>query len=354
MYYGYRGDKMKLAFFDTKEYDRVSFDKVNNGKYDITYFNVLLSIDTVILAKGYDAVCAFVNDKIDKEVLDKLNEYNIHVLVLRCAGYNNVDVKSAYKKVHILTVPGYAPEAIAEHGFALILSLVRHIHKSYNRVRDFNFSLNGLTGFNLNGKTIGIIGTGKIGKVMINIANGYGMKVLAYDLFPNHNLNCSYVSLDELFRSSDIISLHAPLTSDNYHLINKEAINKMKDGVIIINTSRGGLIDSNALLEGLKNKHIGAAGLDVYEEESDVFFVDKSLEGITDDTLSLLISMPNVILTSHQAYLTKEALEEIAKTTIDNLDKALNGEYSPNEVCYMCKNKNDLNACLKVRNKSCW
>ena len=345
---------MKLAFFDYKEYDKISFDKVNNDKYDITYFNVLLNKDTAILAKGFDAVCAFVNDKIDKEVLDKLNEYNIHVLVLRCAGYNNVDVKAAYKKVHILTVPGYAPEAIAEHAFALINSLTRHIHKAYNRVRDFNFSLNGLTGFNLSGKTIGVIGTGKIGKVMINIANGYGMRVLAYDLFPNQSLNCTYVSLDELYKESDIITLHAPLTSDNYHLINSDAISKMKDGVMIINTSRGGLIDSHALFDGLKSKKIGAAGLDVYEEESDVFFIDKSLEGINDDILSLLISMPNVIVTSHQAYLTTEALEEIAKVTIDNLDKGLNDDYSPNEVCYMCKNKNDLKACLKIRKKSCW
>lgn len=345
---------MKLAFFDTKEYDRLSFDKINNGKYDITYFDVLLSSDTVILAKEYDAVCAFVNDKIDKEVLDKLYEYGIHILVLRCAGYNNVDVRSAYKKVHILTVPGYAPVAIAEHAFALLLSLVRHIHKAYNRVRDFNFSLNGLSGFNLSGKTIGIIGTGRIGKVMIDIASGLHMNVLAYDLYPNKELNCKYVSLDELFSKSDIISLHAPLTNDNYHLINDNAISKMKDGVLIINTSRGGLIDSNALLEGLKSKKIGGAGLDVYEEESDVFFVDKSLEGINDDTLSLLISMPNVIVTSHQAYLTKEALEEIAKTTIDNLDKAFSGDYSPNEICYLCKNKNDLKACLKQRNKRCW
>ena len=345
---------MKIAFFDAKEYDKSSFDRINNGRYDITYFDVLLNKDTVVLAKGFDAVCAFVNDKIDSKVLEKLNEYNIHVLVLRCAGYNNVDVKAAYKKVHILTVPGYAPEAIAEHAFALINSLTRHIHKAYNRVRDFNFSLNGLTGFNLSGKTIGVIGTGKIGKVMINIANGYGMRVLAYDLFPNHNLNCTYVSLDELYKESDIITLHAPLTSDNYHLINSDAISKMKDGVMIINTSRGGLIDSHALFDGLRSKKIGAAGLDVYEEESDVFFIDKSLEGINDDILSLLISMPNVIVTSHQAYLTTEALEEIAKVTIDNLDKGLNDDYSPNEVCYMCKNKNDLNACLKARKKSCW
>ena len=346
--------KYKLAFFDSKEYDEASFNRINNNKFDITYFNVILNSDTVILSKGYDAVCAFVNDKIDKEVLDKLSEYGIKVLALRCAGYNNVDIEYAYKRVHILTVPGYAPEAIAEHAFALILSLVRHIHKSYNRVRDFNFSLSGLTGFNLKGKTIGIIGTGKIGRVMIDIANGFNMKVLAYDLFPDKNLNCAYVSLDELYKSSDIISLHAPLTESNYHIINKDSINLMKDGVIIINTSRGGLINSSDLLDGLREKKIGAAGLDVYEEESDVFFVDKSLEGIDDKTLALLISMPNVIVTSHQAYLTKEALEEIAKTTIDNLDKALNNLFTPNEICYRCKEKKDVGECLKKRNSLCW
>lgn len=345
---------MKLAFFDAKEYDKNSFDNINNGKYDITYFNVLLTKDTVVLAKGYDAVCAFVNDKIDEYVLNMLNEYNIHILVLRCAGYNNVDTKAAYKKVHILTVPGYSPEAIAEHAFALITALSRHIHKAYNRVRDFNFSLTGLTGFNLNGKTIGVIGTGKIGKVMINIARGYSMNVIAYDLYPNPNLDCKYVSLDELYKSSDIISLHSPLTNDNYHLINKEAINKMKDGVILINTSRGGLIDASSLLEGLRNKKIGAAGLDVYEEESDVFFVDKSLEGINDDTLSLLISSPNVIVTSHQAYLTKEALDEIARITINNLDDYFDSRFMTNEICYKCKEDQSIRKCLKEKKSNCW
>ena len=345
---------MKLAFFDAKEYDKNSFDNINNGKYDITYFNVLLTKDTVVLAKGYDAVCAFVNDKIDEYVLNMLNEYNIHILVLRCAGYNNVDTKAAYKKVHILTVPGYSPEAIAEHAFALINSLSRHIHKAYNRVRDYNFSLTGLTGFNLSGKTIGIIGTGKIGKVMINIARGYGMNVIAYDLYPNPSLNCKYVSLDELYKSSDIISLHSPLTNDNYHLINKEAINKMKDGVILINTSRGGLIDASSLLEGLRNKKIGAAGLDVYEEESDVFFVDKSLEGINDDILSLLISSPNVIVTSHQAYLTKEALDEIARITINNLDDYFDSRFMTNEICYKCREDASIRKCLKEKNSNCW
>ena len=346
--------KYKIAFFDSKEYDITSFNRINSDKYSITYFDVLLNKDTVVLSKGFDAVCAFVNDKIDKDVIDKLEEYNIKVLALRCAGYNNVDVKYAYKKVHILTVPGYAPEAIAEHAFALITSLSRHIHKAYNRVRDFNFSLNGLTGFNLKGKTIGIIGTGKIGRVMIDIANGYSMNVLAYDLFPDKNLNCAYVSLDELYKRSDIISLHAPLTDANYHMINRDSISLMKYGVIIINTSRGGLINSLDLLDGLRTKKIGGAGLDVYEEESDVFFVDKSLEGIDDQTLSLLISMPNVIVTSHQAYLTKEALEEIAKTTIDNLDKTLNGEFTPNEICYMCKEKKDIPECLNNRKNICW
>lgn len=344
---------IKIAFFDYKEYDKSSFDKIfNKDEYVIDYFNVLLNKDTVLLAKDHDVVCCFVNDKVDKDVIDKLYEYKIDCLLLRCAGYNNVDMKYAFKKVHVYTVPAYAPEAISEHTFALLLTLIRKINKAYNRVRDFNFSLNGLVGFNLKGKTIGVIGTGRIGRGVIDIANGFKMNVLAYDLYQDSSLNCQYVPLLELFQKSDIITLHAPLTNDNYHMINDNSINMMKDGVIIINTSRGGLINSGSLLKGLESKKVGGAALDVYEEESDVFFVDKSIEGISDNVLALLISMQNVIVTSHQAYLTKEALEEIAKTTLSNIKMHFDKTFNNNEICYKCKGENKT--CIKERKKNCW
>lgn len=341
----------KIAFFDTKSYDKYSFNSINT-KYEITYFEEKLSVDNVILAKGFDAVCCFVNDKVNNDVLDRLNEYGIHVLLLRCSGYNNVNIEYAYKLVHILRVPAYAPVAIGEHAFALILALNRKIHKAYNRTREFNFNIQGLTGFNLYNKTIGIIGTGKIGQSVIDIAKGFGMRVLGYDIFPYKSLDIEYVSLDELYENSDIITIHAPLTEENYHMIDKKAINKMKDGVMIINTSRGGLINSKDLLDSLQSGKVGSAGLDVYEEEANLFFEDKSEYIIRDDVLSLLLSLPNVIITSHQAYLTKEALEEIARITLSNLDKYFNNEYIENEVCYKCK-KNPKK-CFSTRTKRCW
>lgn len=321
----------KIAFFDTKKYDIDSFDR-NNKNHEITYFEDKLNKKTALLANGYDAVCAFVNDDINKEVIDILHNLGIKVLLLRCAGYNNVDLKYAYGKIHVLRVPSYSPNAVAEHAMALLLCLNRKIHKAYLRTRDFNFNISGFTGFDLFGKTIGVIGTGKIGKEFISICKGFKMNIIAYDLFPDNNLDVSYVSLEELFKKSDIISLHCPLTKETEHLINKEAISMMKDNVVIINTSRGGLIDSKALLDALYDKKVKAAGLDVYEEESDLFFEDNSEEIIQDDVLSLLISLPNVIITSHQGYLTEEALDNIANITLLNLDDYLMKNELKNEV----------------------
>ena len=321
----------KIAFFDTKKYDIESFDKINKN-YEIIYYEDKLNKKTAVLADGCDAVCAFVNDEITKEVIDKLHSYGIKVLLLRCAGYNNVDIKYAYNKLHILRVPAYSPNAVAEHAMALLLCLNRKIHKAYIRTRDFNFNLVGFTGFDLAGKTVGVIGTGKIGVEFISICKGFKMNVLAYDPYPNPNLDVSYVSLDELFARSDVISLHCPLTADTVHIIDEEAINKMKSNVVIINTSRGGLIDSKALLHALHDKKIKAAGLDVYEEEANLFFEDNSNEIIQDDVLALLISLPNVIITSHQGYLTEEALDNIAYVTLKNLDDYYAGEKLINEV----------------------
>ena len=321
----------KIAFFDTKKYDIESFDR-NNSKFEIIYYEDKLNKKTVVLANGCDAVCAFVNDDINKDVIDLLYSFGIKVLLLRCAGYNNVDIKYAYNKIHILRVPAYSPNAVAEHAMALLLCLNRKIHKAYLRTRDFNFNINGFTGFDLAGKRVGVIGTGKIGVEFISICKGFKMDVVAYDPYPNPNLDVAYVTLDELFNTSDVISLHCPLTSSTKHLINEEAIKKMKDNVVIINTSRGGLIDSKALLYALHDKKIKAAGLDVYEEEANLFFEDNSNEIIQDDVLALLISLPNVIITSHQGYLTEEALDNIASITLKNFDDYLNGLNLENEI----------------------
>ena len=321
----------KIAFFDSKKYDIESFDR-NNHKYEIIYFEDKLNKQTAILANGCDAVCAFVNDDVNKEVIDLLYKYGIKILLLRCAGYNNVDIKYAYNKIRIFRVPAYSPNAVAEHAMALLLCVNRKIHKAYLRTRDFNFNLVGFTGFDLVGKTVGVIGTGKIGIEFISICKGFKMNVIAYDPFPNLNLDVKYVSLDELFNKSDVISLHCPLTKDTKHIINEEAIKKMKENVVIINTSRGGLIDSRALLYALYDKKIKAAGLDVYEEEANLFFEDNSNEIVQDDVLALLISLPNVIITSHQGYLTDEALDNIASVTLKNLDDYYEGKKIENEV----------------------
>ena len=328
---------INVAFFDTKQYDKDTFEKFDNMLgIKIKFFETKLNEDTVRLAKGFDVICAFVNDVINKEVIDSMYKKGIRVLALRCAGFNNVDVKYAQGKIHVLRVPAYSPHAVAEHAMALLLTSVRRIHKAYIRSKEFNFSLNGLTGFDLYGKTVGIIGTGKIGRVFIDICRGFGMKILAYDKYPSKELKnmgiIKYVDLCELLGASDIISVHCPLVEETYHMIDEKAIELCKKGVIIINTSRGALIDSEALLNGIKSRQIGAACLDVYEEESDLFFEDNSGHILDDDILARLISMPNVIVTSHQAFLTEEALENIAETTINNITEFFKTGKCSNEI----------------------
>lgn len=327
---------MKIAFFDTKPYDIDSFKKYENDDMKFKFFETKLNLDTADLARGCEIVCIFVNDIADADVIDKLYDLGVRVLALRCAGYNNVDVKHAFQKIHVVHVPAYSPYAVAEHTMAMLLTSIRRIHKAYIRTKDFNFSLSGLTGFDLHGKTVGVIGTGKIGRVFIDICRGFGMRVLAYDKFPAADSGIEYVTLEQIFTDSNIISLHCPLTAETNHIINKTTIEKMKKGVVIINTSRGALIDTDALLDGIKSRHIGAACLDVYEEESDIFFEDFSGHIVDDDTLARLISMPNVIVTSHQAFLTNEALNNIAQTTIDNIKEITNNGSCQNELCYHC------------------
>lgn len=337
---------MKVAFFDTKPYDKPAFEKLG-ADHDIQFkfFETKLNEDTVSLAEGADAVCVFVNDTVNAAVIDALVGMGISTAALRCAGFNNVDMKYAHGKIHVLRVPAYSPYAVAEHTMALLLTSVRRIHKAFIRTRDYNFSLAGMTGFDLHGKTVGVVGTGKIGRVFIDICRGFGMKVLAYDKFPAVGLDngdtIRYVSLEELFRDSDIISLHCPLTEDTYHIIDETSLDKCKRGVVLINTSRGALVDAEALLSAIKSRKVGAACLDVYEEESELFFEDYSGHILDDDTLARLISMPNVIVTSHQAFLTEEALSNIAETTVDNLVSFFENGQCPNELCYRCGSAED-------------
>jgi len=332
---------MKIAFFDTKPYDIPSFDQygTQNG-ITFKYFDTKLNEDTVELAHGFDGVCVFVNDTVNAAVIDRLCQMGVQVVALRCAGFNNVDMQYAYGRIHVLRVPAYSPYAVAEHAMALLLTSIRRIHKAYIRSRDFNFSLSGLTGFDLHGKTVGVIGTGRIGRVFISICRGFGMRVLAYDKFPAEGLadgeHVRYVSLEELFAESDIISLHCPLTDETHHIIDARSLEQCKRGVVLINTSRGALVDADALLTAIKSRKVGAACLDVYEEESDLFFEDNSGHIMEDDTLARLISMPNVIVTSHQAFLTQEALENIAQTTVQNLVGFFRTKQCPNELCYRC------------------
>lgn len=325
----------KICFFDTKQYDKTYFELLKDQyNIEIEYFEPKLGPKTAFMAKGYEAVVVFVNDTIDEETINILYENGTRLIAMRCAGYNNVDFKTAFQKVHVVRVPAYSPYAVAEHAIALLMTLNRKIHRAYTRTRDFNFSLNGLTGFDLHGKTIGVIGTGKIGRIFIDICNGFGMKVIAYDPFPIKDSNIQYVSLEELCKDSDIISLHCPLTKDTYHMINKETIGMMKKGVYLVNTSRGALINSEDLLEALKAEKLGGACLDVYEEETELFYEDMSYTVIHDDILSRIISMPNVIVTSHQAFLTKEALHNIAETTLTNCKSYFENSVLDNEVCY--------------------
>ena len=344
---------MKIAFFDAKPYDIPGFDHyAANTDLEIKYFETKLNEDTVSLATGFDGVCVFFNDTVNEAVVDRLYELGVKVIALRCAGFNNVDTRACFGKIHVFRVPAYSPYAVAEHAMALLLSVNRHIHKAYNRTREFNFSLAGLSGFDLHGKTVGIIGTGKIGRIFADICRGFGMKILAYDKFPVANAGLDYVSLPELFAQSDVISLHCPLTEETFHMINDETVEQMKPGVVIVNTSRGALIDTESLINGIKVQIIGGACLDVYEEEGDLFYEDFSGNVVQDDKLVRLIAMPNVIVTSHQAFLTKEALHNIAQTTVDNLTKFFSGVPSPDtEVCYHCDRKND---CQKERSKKCF
>ncbi len=326
---------MKIAFFDAKTYDIESFNEINKDfGYKIKYFDMKLDADTVSLAKGYDCVCAFVNDTIDSDVITVLDELGIRLVALRCAGYNNVDFNYALGKVHVVRVPAYSPYAVAEHALALVMTLNRRTHKAYNRTRESNFNIAGLEGFDLRGKTVGVIGTGKIGRIFADICKGLGMKVIAYDKYPNEASGLEYMSLDEVFAKSDIISLHCPLNDETHHLVNNDSIDKMKKGVMLINTSRGGLIDAEALVEGLKTAKIGYAGLDVYEEEGEYFFEDYSNEIIADDVLSRLLSFPNVLVTSHQAFLTREALVNIATVTLNNIKEYENGQMLSNQIVY--------------------
>lgn len=315
----------KIAFFGAKPYDIASFDKVNEKyNYDIRYYKGHLNPNNVVLTQDTDVVCIFVNDTADAAVIDAMVDNGVKLLALRCAGFNNVDLKAAKGKLPVVRVPAYSPYAVAEYSLALMLSLNRKIHRAYWRTRDGNFSLNGLMGFDMHGKTIGIIGRGKIAKILIRLLKGFGMRILAYDLYPDMKFageeGISYVSLDELYRESDIISLHCPLTDQTKYMIDKDSIDKMKEGVMIINTGRGQLINTNDLIEGLKEKKIAAAGLDVYEEEGEYFYEDKSDKIIDDDVLARLLSFNNVIVTSHQAFFTKEALHNIAETTLQNIE----------------------------------
>jgi len=328
---------MKLAVYSTKQYDRKYLEQVNEGYgYELEFFDFLLTERTAKTAAGCDGVCIFVNDDGSREVLKELAELGIKFIALRCAGFNNVDLETAKELgIKVVRVPAYSPEAVAEHAVGLMMTLNRRIHRAYQRTRDANFSLEGLIGFNMHGRTAGIIGTGKIGLATLRILKGFGMRLLAFDPYPNPQvleLGASYVDIKTLFRESDVISLHCPLTPENHHLLNMAAFQQMKDGVMIINTSRGGLIDSQAAIDALKMQKIASLGMDVYENERDLFFEDKSNDVIQDDIFRRLSACHNVLFTGHQAFLTAEALTSIAETTLQNLSQLAKGEPCANEL----------------------
>lgn len=324
---------MKVTFFDTKPYDKVFFESLlEKAGIEVKFYEYKLSPDTAALAAGSDAVCIFVNDDAGAETIDALVRAGVKLIALRCSGYNNVDLSAARGKLRVVRVPAYSPAAVAEYAAGLMLAVNRKIPRSYARVRTGNFSINGFLGFDLEGRTAGVIGTGKIGRKFVQICKGFGMKVIAYDAYPDPTLDVEYVSLDELFSRSDVISLHCPLTQETYHMIDDAAIEKMKHGVIIVNTSRGALIDTTALLDGMKSRKLGGVGLDVYEEEEEYFFEDFSNEVITDDDLLQLLAIPNVILSSHQAFFTEDALRAIAETTVKNLEDFDTGAELVNKV----------------------
>ena len=320
---------MKILFYDTKTYDRESFERIIPNYEGITIDFLLTDISprTVSLAKGYDAVCVFVASDLNSDIVRSLAEYGVKLILLRCAGFNNVDLKVAKKcGITVMRVPGYSPEAVAEHALALAFAVNRHIHKAYIKVRENNFSLVGLTGMNFHGKTAGIVGTGKIGAAMARCCHGIGMKVIGYDKFPNPDLNfVEYVSLDELWKRSDLISLHCPLMEETYHIINLEAIEKMKDNVILVNTSRGALISTEDLIKGIRMHKFAGVGLDVYEEEQENVFENREDDILETSVTARLLSFPNVIVTSHQGFLTEEALEAIGITTLENAQSFAEG-----------------------------
>lgn len=310
---------MKIAFYGTKPYDKIWFEPLGKDYgYDIHFIELPCNEDTIFLANGYDAICIFVNDYVNAAMIDKLYDMKVKAILLRSAGFNNVDIKAAENKIAILRVPSYSPEAVAEFAMALLLTVNRFTHRAYNRTRDFNMSLNGLMGTDLNHKVAGIIGTGKIGQAMIRICKGFGMQILAYDPYPNKPLDVKYVSVNELVEKADVISLHCPLTPETEHIINKDTIARMKSGVYLINTSRGRLIDTEAVIEGLREGKFGGVGLDVYEEEEGVFFEDRSNDIMTDDNLARLMTFPNVLVTSHMGFFTQEAMQAIAIETMEN------------------------------------
>lgn len=328
---------MKIAIYSTKSYDRKYIELINaKYNFDLEFFDFMLNESTARLAEHCEVVCIFVNDDGNRKVLEKLAVLGVKIVALRCAGFNNVDLKAAQELgIKIVRVPAYSPEAVAEHTVGLMMTLNRRIHRAYQRTREANFSLEGLIGFNMHGRTVGVIGTGKIGVAVMRILKGFGMHILAYDPFKNpavEELGAEYVELDELYARSHVITLHCPATPENYHLLNREAFAKMKDGVMIINTSRGSLIDTPAAIDALKQRKIGALGMDVYENERDLFFEDKSNEVILDDVFRRLSSCHNVLLTGHQAFLTEEALTSIADVTLSNVYKLKSGKECENIV----------------------
>lgn len=324
---------MKIAFFSTKPYDRIWFEPMGKDYgFEIRFYEVPFREETVFLAKGFDAVCIFVNDYVNALMIQQLYDMKVKALLLRSAGFNHVDVRAAEDKIQVLRVPSYSPEAVAEFAMTMLMTVNRYTHKAYSRTRDFNMSLNGLMGVDLYHKTAGIVGTGKIGQAMIRICNGFGMDVLAYDPYPNQSLETEYVSVEELMERSDVISLHCPLTSETRYLINAETIRKMRNGVYLVNTSRGGLIDTDALIDGLVDGKFGGVGLDVYEEEEGIFYEDKSNEIMRDENLARLMTFPNVLITSHMGFFTREAMQAIAKVTLENAYALENGLPLVNKV----------------------
>lgn len=328
---------MKIAFYGTKSYDKLFFEPLSKKYgYRITFIKSTINMDTVVLAQDCDAICVFVNDPVDAELIDRLYDMGVRVILLRSAGFNHIDLKAAEGKLHVLRVPSYSPEAVAEFTMAMLLTINRKLHRAYFRTRDFNMSIRGLMGRDFHNMTAGVFGTGKIGQAMIQILKGFGMEILAYDPYPNPDLEgVTYVSVEELMKRSDVISLHCPLTKDTYHIINKDTIALMKKGIYLVNTSRGALIDSADLLEALRGGQVFAGvALDVYEEEEGIFYEDRSEDVVQDDILARLLTFPNVLITSHQAFFTQEAMEAIAITTMENAKMYVEGRELVNEVRY--------------------